>query len=78
MQRTVTPHAGVWIETANWQTPAVVGAVTPHAGVWIETQLLNEVERVLGVTPHAGVWIETSPAIHAITLACHSPRGSVD
>ena len=33
----VTPHVGVWIETANgtWDTDQLM--VTPHVGVWIET-----------------------------------------
>ena len=35
----VTPHAGVWIETAIFARQSMLPYVTPHAGVWIETQL---------------------------------------
>ncbi len=35
---TVTPHAGVWIETARFLLMLLMlWLVTPHAGVWIET-----------------------------------------
>ena len=39
----VTPHVGVWIETASAQRDRLEAAVTPHVGVWIETfnHLLN-------------------------------------
>ena len=33
----VTPHAGVWIETILLQAFVTLSTVTPHAGVWIET-----------------------------------------
>ena len=33
----VTPHAGVWIETADFASDRHWIEVTPHAGVWIET-----------------------------------------
>ena len=36
---TVTPHAGVWIETLYGSSVAAFDWVTPHAGVWIETNL---------------------------------------
>ena len=56
----VTPHAGVWIETAQTSTEKPAETVTPHAGVWIETNIGFIFPPVLYVTPHAGVWIETS------------------
>ena len=34
----VTPHAGVWIETLNSRYNIFIYTVTPHAGVWIETK----------------------------------------
>ncbi len=34
--RTVTPHAGVWIEMIRLGGFPVAICVTPHAGVWIE------------------------------------------
>jgi len=34
---TVTPHAGVWIETDVGKGAWFTTPVTPHAGVWIET-----------------------------------------
>ena len=37
MQWNVTPHVGVWIETAPDSAQASGGSVTPHVGVWIET-----------------------------------------
>ena len=37
MNREVTPHAGVWIETAEYPPSYTGVSVTPHAGVWIET-----------------------------------------
>ena len=37
MQKGVTPHAGVWIETGLSDVDGRFGFVTPHAGVWIET-----------------------------------------
>jgi len=43
---TVTPHAGVWIETPLRLQELNLAAVTPHAGVWIETQVvLNKHQR---------------------------------
>ena len=38
MERKVTPHVGVWIETGiHWLFFANL-LVTPHVGVWIETR----------------------------------------
>ena len=34
--RTVTPHAGVWIEMIYDGREKRLISVTPHAGVWIE------------------------------------------
>ena len=33
----VTPHTGVWIETASVLAIDKLIGVTPHTGVWIET-----------------------------------------
>ena len=33
----VTPHVGVWIETAHRLVDGGRVQVTPHVGVWIET-----------------------------------------
>ena len=33
----VTPHTGVWIETALMLILLLILIVTPHTGVWIET-----------------------------------------
>ena len=33
----VTPHVGVWIETALSAVTSACTVVTPHVGVWIET-----------------------------------------
>ena len=38
MQNSVTPHAGVWIETLFLIAHFGRVGVTPHAGVWIETR----------------------------------------
>ena len=37
----VTPHAGVWIETWHSRRASNKEQVTPHAGVWIETVLVE-------------------------------------
>jgi len=55
----VTPHAGVWIETAEMGNALEPVVVTPHAGVWIETSSFGYIIFMSSVTPHAGVWIET-------------------
>ena len=58
----VTPYAGVWIETALQVINALQqGNVTPYAGVWIETAGGTATLEPGIVTPYAGVWIETSP-----------------
>ena len=56
----VTPHAGVWIETSKSIQPQPARLVTPHAGVWIETGAAADLLNANIVTPHAGVWIETA------------------
>ena len=55
----VTPHVGVWIETAVRFPKALPYSVTPHVGVWIETIARLPLPTLLVVTPHVGVWIET-------------------
>ena len=45
MSITVTPHAGVWIETIVNSTDDTDIAVTPHAGVWIETHIWRRSNR---------------------------------
>ena len=55
----VTPHAGVWIETTESFCSVLLSLVTPHAGVWIETIQFQRHWHQKYVTPHAGVWIET-------------------
>ena len=55
----VTPLAGVWIETRETLGGNYVNWVTPLAGVWIETWVSTFSIIVAYVTPLAGVWIET-------------------
>ena len=40
--RTVTPHTGVWIETASRTLASCSAKVTPHTGVWIETRKVTK------------------------------------
>ena len=56
---TVTPLAGVWIETVIINCEDTHFGVTPLAGVWIETAGQDTADAVNFVTPLAGVWIET-------------------
>ncbi len=67
---TVTPYAGVWIETILGSIMLPFILVTPYAGVWIETSpptrgcglkpdIAGKLGTVVEVTPYAGVWIET-------------------
>ncbi len=41
---TVTPHAGVWIETLSEIQFVKYKDVTPHAGVWIETPSVGTIK----------------------------------
>ena len=56
---TVTPRAGVWIETLTGVWIEILRRVTPRAGVWIETLFSKCRFLIILVTPRAGVWIET-------------------
>ena len=75
----VTPHVGVWIETASQQTSLKKTFVTPHVGVWIETDVNKTFIGERYVTPYVGVWIETCIRIDNRTKdLSHPPRGGVD
>ena len=78
VQLIVTPHVGVWIETA-WVAAAHNRArVTPHVGVWIETQGDDGAAPATPVTPHVGVWIETLSMSRWAVNSCHPSRRGVD
>ena len=62
INKEVTPHVGVWIETLTIYGSKKISLVTPHVGVWIETLTIYGSKKISLVTPHVGVWIETCPA----------------
>ena len=59
INKEVTPHVGVWIETLTIYGSKKISLVTPHVGVWIETLIQTISVQPILVTPHVGVWIET-------------------
>ena len=59
----VTPHAGVWIETALHMQARMIVKSLPMRECGLKLFLLGHLVGVEQVTPHAGVWIETPPLI---------------
>ena len=75
----VTPRAGVWIETLLILFLRSWLSVTPRAGVWIETVIPIRPNIPSKVTPRAGVWIETKAFKARFARdPCHPPCGGVD
>jgi len=75
----VTPHAGVWIETATAGSAyrSASSRLMQACGLKPGSQL--QYGYVLQVTPHAGVWIETSHVIIPVRVGkCHASCRRVD
>ena len=72
--RAVTPHAGVWIETATWLAIAPIGSEShPTRVCGLKPAETAQVIGAAQVTPHAGVWIETNEEAVLVRIAGSHP-----
>ena len=78
VRHTVTPRAGVWIETRSAQVPAHDRHVTPRAGVWIETLKDRHHHRQGSSLPVRECGLKLLIPVYAALECGHSPCGSVD
>ena len=58
LKHNVTPHVGVWIETAILLNKSAIIMSLPMWECGLKL-IGEETESIIRVTPHVGVWIET-------------------